>query len=208
MGLRWRLGGSVRLERLLAQSVDLHLFDRGYAGLALQEDGSANLCMAVKRSLLSECGGDPSQLLARLARANPALGERLDCASTLPAKAQAIANVPYGWIAKSYGVPAYRVGDQSAVIPSLAGEGIAIALAGGHAAGAAILGGASHEAFQRSMSRRALVPVKAAGMVMQLAQRPQLARLTVRAVRLAPGLAEAAARVSRIRWPATARHEA
>ena len=61
------------MARALAGQIDLYLFDRGYAGLAMQEDGSANLCMAVHRSRLQEAG-TPADLLAELGRAIPALG--------------------------------------------------------------------------------------------------------------------------------------
>src|SRR3546814_12232571 len=68
----------------------LHLFDRGYAGIVLQEDGTANCCLAVHRSLLTEAGS-PAALLDRLAARNPALGERL--AWRGPAIIDAVANI-------------------------------------------------------------------------------------------------------------------
>ena len=58
LGLRVRLAAAPGLARLVGDSIELHLFDRGYVGIALQEDGSANVCMAVHRSRLSEAG-DP-----------------------------------------------------------------------------------------------------------------------------------------------------
>src|SRR3569623_2729343 len=39
LGLRVRLGPRERLDRLVGGTLELHLFDRGYAGLARQEDG-------------------------------------------------------------------------------------------------------------------------------------------------------------------------
>src|SRR3546814_6724983 len=103
----------------------LHLFDRGYAGIVLQEDGTANCCLAVHRSLLTEAGS-PAALLDRLAARNPALGERL--AWRGPAIIDAVANIPYG-CRETCGAPGFfRLGDPAAVIPSLAGAGIGMAI--------------------------------------------------------------------------------
>jgi flavin-dependent dehydrogenase len=194
VGLRWRLPAGAALRRSIGDAVELHLFAGGYAGMAVQEDGTANLCMAVRRSLLAAAGGDPAALLARLAADEAHLGERIAAASGPIGAAQAVANVPYGWIARAAST-AYRVGDQAAVIPSLAGEGIAIALASGTAAAAAIARGRDPAAAQRHFARRAAVPVRAARALWQLAERPAGAALLLR---LTPWLAGAAARLSRI----------
>ncbi|MEG8018832.1 MULTISPECIES: NAD(P)/FAD-dependent oxidoreductase [unclassified Sphingomonas] len=74
LGIRVRVTPSPALAQSLAGSIELHLFDRGYAGLAMQEDGTANLCMAVHRSRL-QAAGSPTQLLEALGREMPALGE-------------------------------------------------------------------------------------------------------------------------------------
>src|SRR3546814_9763489 len=59
IGLRLRLPSHPSLDRLVGDAVELHLFDRGYAGLVRQEDGSGNLCLAVHKSRLDAAGGDP-----------------------------------------------------------------------------------------------------------------------------------------------------
>ena len=71
LGLRLRLPADAALTRLIGDAVELHLFDRGYAGLVLQEDGSANLCLAVHRSRLTEAG-DPAALISLLGAECPA----------------------------------------------------------------------------------------------------------------------------------------
>src|SRR5690606_30641037 len=96
MGLRLRLPAHRALDRLVGDAVELHLFDRGYAGLLRQEDGSANLCLAVHKSRLDEAGGAPAALLRTLGDANPSLGERLALADWTAA-IDAIGHVPYGW---------------------------------------------------------------------------------------------------------------
>lgn len=198
LGLRWRLAGTPRLHALVGHAVELHLFSGGYAGLAVQEDGSANLCMAVKRSVLAAAGGDPLALLERLASGNPALEVRIDAAGSAPGPAQAVANVPYGWIADQPAGDALRIGDQAAVIPSLAGEGMAIALASGVEAGQAIGQGMDAARFQRRLARRAWLPVRVAGAIAHVGTSEAGARMTVRAVGLWPGLSGVAARLSRM----------
>jgi menaquinone-9 beta-reductase len=95
LGLRVRLGPSPALTRMIEGAIELHLFDRGYAGLVLQEDGTANLCLAVRKSRLNEAG-DPAALIAAIGREVPALGERLAWLAE-GSEIDAIASVPYGW---------------------------------------------------------------------------------------------------------------
>lgn len=198
IGLRWRLPGTVRLRELVGNAVELHLFAGGYAGLAVQEDGAGNLCMAVRRSVLSAAGGDPVRLLEHLAAINPALAARIEAAASDPGPAQAVANVPYGWIASLPVAGALRIGDQAAVIPSLAGEGIAIALASGAAAGLAIRQGLDAARFQRRLARRMRMPVRVAGAIAGAGTHPLGGAALVRTVRLVPALSRIAARLSRV----------
>jgi flavin-dependent dehydrogenase len=132
LGLRLRLRPSKRLAKRLAGTIELHLFGGGYAGVVLQEDGSANVCLAVRKSLIGEAGADPVELLARLAAAHPHFALRLE-PGWREAPLDTIGSVPYGWSARDTEPGLFRLGDQAAVIPSLAGEGIDIALASGMA---------------------------------------------------------------------------
>ena len=68
MGLRIRLPASRETDHLIGSAIELHMFDRGYAGIELQEDGSANICLALRKSLLADHGRDPRQLLRDLRR--------------------------------------------------------------------------------------------------------------------------------------------
>lgn len=198
IGLRWRLAGAGKLQDIVGSAVELHLFAGGYAGLALQEDGAGNLCMAVRRSVLSAAGGDPVILLDRLAADNPWLTARIEAAGSDPGPAQAVANVPYGWIARDPAGEALRIGDQAAVIPSLAGEGISIALASGMAAGLAIRQGLNAARFQRRLARRLRVPVAVAGAIARTGTHAVGAAVLVHTVGIAPALSRLAARLSRV----------
>lgn len=77
VGLRTALPPSAALERALEGVIELHLFDGGYAGLLLQEDGSANLCLSVAQARLRRDGG-VEKLVAALAAELPALAARME----------------------------------------------------------------------------------------------------------------------------------
>lgn len=195
IGLRVRLSGTATLHALVGDAVELHLFDRGYAGVALHEDGSANVCLAVARSRLAQAGS-PERLLAQLAAEAPALGERLACAEAGPS--DAVANVPYGWRAADTADGVFRLGDQAAVIPSLAGEGMGIAIASGIRAASAYArgGAAAARQYQRALHRATARPVTLARIVRRLAEQPTTARAL--AAFAAPSLIHAVARLTRI----------
>ncbi|MGK2908680.1 MAG: NAD(P)/FAD-dependent oxidoreductase [Sphingobium sp.] len=195
LGLRLRLAASPSLERLVAGRIELHLFDRGYLGLVCQEDGTVNACMAVRKSRLADAGGDPALLFARLADEMPALADRL---SGMPASPQidAIGNVPYGWRAAHTRPGLFRLGDQAAVIPSVAGEGIGIALASAESAVAHWLksGPEGAEAHQRTFATKVARPMALAGLAKGLGNRPALARALI----ALPGAASIVARLTRV----------
>ena len=198
LGLRIRLGAAPALHRLLGGAIELHLFDRGYIGVVLQEDGSANCCMAVHRSRLTQAG-DPAQLLEALANECPALSERLAHRSgTEPI--DAVANVPYGWRVREGVAGLFRLGDQAGVIPSLAGEGMGIAIASGiRAARAYADGGASAAVpFQTGLARDLAGPIGIAGLIRAGAENPPVARAGAAIARHVPMLIELVARLTRI----------
>ncbi|MGJ8536970.1 MAG: NAD(P)/FAD-dependent oxidoreductase, partial [Parasphingopyxis sp.] len=199
MGLRYRIAASSALRNRIGRAIELHLFGHGYAGLLLQEDGSANLCLALRRSRLREANGDPGQLLGLLGREAPNLAARLD-GETLPDSSDAISRVPYGWRMREGRVGLFRIGDQGAVIPSLAGEGIGIALASGEAAARAYLAGGPEAApvFQTNFARAARRPMAIAGLLKRITDHPRLAR---HAIGLAgfPGLVGLLGEATRIR---------
>ena len=198
LGLRVRISAAPGLARLVDDGIELHLFDRGYVGIALQEDGSANVCMAVHRSRLTEAG-DPERLLAALGEECPALGERLAYRSGAET-IDAIANVPYGWRVREGRAGLFRLGDQAGVIPSLAGEGMGIALASGVAAAAAWQRGgpAASTVWQSRFAREIARPIGVASLIAGLGGRKASAAALVTVARLAPPLVDLAARLTRV----------
>jgi len=192
VGLRAALPPTRALVGALAGTIELHLYDGGYAGLLLQEDGTANLCLSVARERMA---AGPEALLAEIVEESPLLGERIGASP--PGQWEAIAGVPYGWRASSTASGLFRIGDQAAVIASLAGDGIAVALASGAAAAHACLHGDGAQAYQRAFAARARRPVGLAEALRQMAENPLRRRLMMGLAGV-PGLAKAAARLTRI----------
>lgn len=189
VGLRAALPPAAGLEG----AIELHLYDGGYAGLLVQEDGTTNLCLSAAQARMAE-GRDA--FLAALAEEAPRLIERI---GGWPESWQAIAGVPYGWRARATAPGVYRVGDQAAVIASLAGDGIAVALASGAAAAQACLhgDGPGARAWQRRFARQAARPVRIAEALRHLAEHRGERAVMMQLARLG-GLSALAARLTRI----------
>jgi flavin-dependent dehydrogenase len=195
LGLRTSLAPGPALRNSLEGMIELHLYDGGYAGLLLQEDGSVNLCLSASRDRLKEAGGiEP--LVARLADELPAFAARLDGGEA--SGWGAVSGVPYGWRAGETVEGVYRVGDQAAVIASLAGDGVAIALESGAAAARAIAQGKPADDFQREWARRALQPIGLAEVLRRAAENSVSRQAMMGLLGWFPSLAPLAARWTRI----------
>lgn len=178
----------------LAGWIELHLVEGGYAGLLCQEDGRANLCLSIAADRM-QAAGSPAKLIAALAHEAPLLGDRFRDEGAWAA----VAAVPYGWRARDTAPGQFRVGDQAAVIASVVGDGIAIALASGRAAAAAWAGGGAAAApgFQRGFRARAARPIAIAELARGAAERPGIAAPMLALLR-APGAVGVVARLTRI----------
>ena len=195
VGLRTVLPPSATRDRALAGTIELHLFDGGYAGLLLQEDGMTNLCLSVSQARLAAAGG-PLPLLDRLACDLPLLDHRIG--PDFPARVSAIAGVPYGWRAQDTAPGVFRIGDQGAVIASLAGDGIALALAGGIGAARALLAGNAAQDWQAGFARRTGRQLALAEGLRRSVEHPVGRAGLMALLRIAPGLVRPAARLTRI----------
>lgn len=196
MGLRWRLRLGEAQARALGDAIELHLFRHGYAGLVMQEEGMANLCLAVRYGAFVRAGRSPAALLDSLLAGMPILADRL--AGAEMEQVHAVANIPYGWRARGAARHVYRVGDQIGVIPSLAGEGVAIALGTGMAAADAILAERCAQAYQTRCSARIGPPIRWAGLLWMLAERPDIARLALPLLTTMPRIGAAMMRFTRV----------
>lgn len=175
-------------QRELHGWVELHLFPGGYAGLQLAENGEANLCLLVERGAFAAMQHEWAALLAHLCHCCHVLGARLDGANPLLAKPLALSSIPYGLLVRESPPGLWRLGDQAAVIPSFAGDGISIALHSARRAAESYMRGGTSGEFARRLGR-------------ELRNQVGLATFLSRAMIAAPALAQAA----RL-WPPLLRH--
>jgi flavin-dependent dehydrogenase len=199
LGLRLRLAGTPDRTGAIGDAVELFVFDGGYCGLVLQEDGTANLCLAVRKSQFKKARGRPEQLLAHWAETNRLFADRLGNARGVDGKTfDAIGNIPYGWRAVDGAARLWKLGDQAAVIPSLAGEGMGIALASAESAVLAWQRGAPARDWQRGFAARARSSLRWAAVAWRAAESPRLGRTALGLFSAAPGLVSLLARLTRV----------
>jgi flavin-dependent dehydrogenase len=135
----------------LGDGVEIGLFPGGYAGLQPVEEGGANLCLLVRQGAFARLGGKWPALLRHIAQACPHLARRLEGSRPLWDRPLAIAAIPYGFVQQNGG-SCWRLGDQAAVIPSFAGEGMSIALHSARLAAGCFLRGETAAAFQHRLA--------------------------------------------------------
>jgi flavin-dependent dehydrogenase len=202
VGFKMRLRLAAGAAAAVAGTVELYLFRGGYAGLEPIEGGRANLCLVVRKERLAEMGRSWPLFLPALLAEAPLLAERLADAAPCWTAPLAIAGVPYEFVHRARADDAaYRVGDQFAVVPSFAGDGIAMALHGGAAAATAILAGVPPQAFHRRLRGELLGPVRRAGAIALLLRFPALQGAALVALGRVPRLGVAAVRATRLRLP-------
>ena len=190
----------------LAGAVELILFPGGYAGLQCVESGRTVACIAVQRSRFREAGASWPGLLALVNAASPRLKELLTDATPLLSRPLAVAGIPYGLLYtpdrtspdESDGL--FRLGDQAAVIPSLTGDGIAIALHTGVQAAEVWLNGSDANSYHSALAQMFGNQMRLARLLHIVCMSAPMQPVAVRAAACFPGLLRAAARGTRINW--------
>jgi len=194
-------------RRALAEHVEIFLFNGGYSGLQLIEDGKANLCLVVTRQRFARIGRDWRALLAYIAGSCIAFREFLDRATPCWRRPAAITGLPYGFVHAGTGGEEtegadsiYRLGDQFAVIPSFCGEGMSIAL---HTARLAVseftIDGNRAACFHARAFAELSPQIDVASRLGRAFDKPMVQSLGVAACRLFPGLMNKAAARTRLR---------
>lgn len=113
----------------LGASADVFVFDGGYGSLTPLGEGVADLCFLIDRKTLRRLSTDWDSLTSWIGRSNWAASHLLDGAKPLAAAFTSIGVLPFGFLRRE--VPpagVFFVGDQMAVIPSMVGDGMTIAL--------------------------------------------------------------------------------
>jgi flavin-dependent dehydrogenase len=196
VGFKMHLRLAASQSAALEGAVELHLFPGGYAGLEPIEGGLANLCLVIGRRQL-DGGSAWGTLLRNLMTNYPPLARRLAGSQAMWPRPLAISAIPYGHVARPED-GLWRLGDQAAVIPSFAGDGLGIALHSAHEAAAAWLAGESAATFQLRLARDLGPRVRGAALLSRLLVQPWAQGFAVSLTRLRPQLLSAAAAHTRI----------
>jgi len=148
---------------------------------------------------LQAAGGQPEQLIAQLAREAPLLADRFGGAIAT-GEWTSVARIPYGWRARRGQHGVFRLGDQAAVIASLAGDGIAIALDSAIRAAHYYLrdGANASLGFQSDFAARARRPIVIANLLKYWGETPWITGALAGLFTRAPGLLRHAAAMTRI----------
>jgi flavin-dependent dehydrogenase len=196
----YRLDPAQRLR--LNGHIELMLLRGGYAGLQRIEAGRAVLCLALDAARLRSVGGQWAGLLDALIDDCPQLGDRLAGAQALLERPLAVANLPYGYVyrARGRGSPRlFRLGDQVAVIPSLTGAGVALALASGSLAARIWIDGAGSDVYHRRFAAGLRRQMRSAMAVHAMSLSPTIQPWIVPTCIMSPKLMRIAAAATRAR---------
>lgn len=132
IGFKMHYQMTAETRQSLQQSVAIYYFRGGYAGLCEIENNTLNFCCIIDKQQFRRLGNSYESMLAALQKDAPALGHVLGNAAPAWPKPLAMSGIPYGYVVQPHTAPkdrgVYPVGDQCAVIPSLTGSGMAIAL--------------------------------------------------------------------------------
>jgi flavin-dependent dehydrogenase len=181
----------------LAAAVELFVFPGGYAGLELVENGIANLCLVIRRRDFARLDNQWGALVDRLRSASPPLDRRLCGSEACWERPLAVASIPYGYV-QNFGGGPWRLGDQAAVIPSFAGDGISIALHSARLAAEYHLAGKASAQFQARLAGDVRGQVRWTTLLSRMLVHSSGQRLATALARMAPCLIGQVARRTRI----------
>lgn len=185
----------------IANTVELVLVPGGYVGLQPIEHGRAVLCMLLPAEALRHAGPWPAPLDFVCSESRH-LARRLSGARMLLPRPLAIACIPYGYIHRGRDEAGlFRLGDQAAVIPSLTGDGVAIALNSARLAAAVWTHGEPAAAYHRRLARDLILPMTVARLAHRFCRKAGWQAVAADAVRCWPGLLSAVAVLTRAGQP-------
>ena len=200
LGLKTYLDLAPDQAAALQGAVELVLLRDGYAGLQCVEHGRTVLCLITGADRMRHAGGSWSRLLAELLEEAPHLRLRLQGARDRLPRPLAIAGIPYGHLQPPSPLEPglFRLGDQGCVIPSLTGDGVAIAL---HSAALAVRvwrSGGDAVTYHRALGSQLRRQMRMAGLIHGLCGTRALQPLLAAAACACPASVVLAARSTRI----------
>lgn len=204
LGIQVHLRLQPQQRARLQGCVEVVLLPEGYAGLQCIEAEVVNLCMLIRRP---SDGGAPADWLARTVAGCTMLRQRLDGAQTLHGTLQTIFRVPYGFLHQEPPVatsasPAprslWRLGDQAAVIPSVTGDGMAMAVHGGLLAARMWQHGHTPAAYHQRLAAQVGPGLRLAGQLLKLAAHPWSRRWLPAVLQAFPSLLQHAGERTRV----------
>jgi flavin-dependent dehydrogenase len=181
------------------RDVVIALFDGGYAGLEMIEEGRINLCLVISKRRFRLLNHSWEMLFDELVSRTPMLAERLQGAKPCWEKPLAIYGIPYGFVhrEKSHMPGLYRLGDQMAVIPSFFGNGMSIALRSAFLAAENYLH-ANESRYHRQLAGELSPKLYPAAILSRMMVAPLMQPWLFWACRTFPPLVEAAAASTRL----------
>jgi menaquinone-9 beta-reductase len=203
VGLKMYYALAPAQREALRHHVELLLFAGGYAGLQPVEADTAVLCMLVPAERLRAAGGRWNSLLDSLHEECLHLADRLSGARALLDRPLAVAGLPYGHVHardRQDAAGLFRIGDQAAVIGSLTGDGVALALASANLATQNWLDQV-HTApdYHGSWARRVSPQIRMASVIHRACLSPATQPWVMRTCRAWPGVMRHAAAWTRSR---------
>lgn len=194
IGLKMHLELQPEQQAQLRKTVEIYFYNGGYAGLEPIENNKANLCFLIRRDVYKACGGNWSCVAQWLGNTSRHFKERLADARAIWSKPLAISAVPYGYThSPAAAVPdLFRIGDQTAVIHSLAGVGISMALYSGKLAAQAYMSQCDSRFYYEQAEKLFLKPIKSAQLIADIMSTPAGRNTAFFLSRYCPGLLRAA----------------
>ena len=200
VGFKMYFALAARQLEALRHHVELTLFPGGYAGLQLVEADWTVLCALMPAARARAAGRRWDVVLESLMGECPHLRERLAGAHALLDRPVAVTGLPYGYLHApgGRGPPGlFRLGDQAAVIASLTGDGIALALASGALAAHTWAAGGSDARYHRDLAAALSRQIGLASAIHTLCLTPRLQPWVAAACGLWPSIMRLAATATR-----------
>ena len=200
IGMKMYLKLTSDSTRMLHDAIELTLFPGGYAGLQCVEDGRVVLCIAVRKPSFQRYGSSWTGMVTEIAQRCKRFATIMAGAHPLLPRPLAVAGVPYGYQAAAPSMCGlFRLGDQAVVIPSLTGDGLAIALYSGQQAAEAWLSGRNSASYHCSLARTVVPQMRLAGLLHGVGLVGPTQTAAIHILGLFPGLLQQAARHTRLK---------